>query len=149
MELLVVCSVSALVTFAFGTVVLVVTHPEGPRDVSKSSWRRYWTSPFWGPLLVLLMYFAVPDAPDDALCAQIITQTEDYELEISGIYLELSQNDVVVFPSAIRRKSIKAWEDKENAKENAKETAKEDAAKKIRNELKLEMINQLENKNVQ
>lgn len=144
MELLVVCSVSALVTFAFGTVVLVVAHPEGPRDVSKSSWRRYWTSPLLGPILVLLLYFSVPDASDDALCAQIIAQTEDYELEISGIYLEMSQNDVVVFPSAIRRKSIKAWEDKENAKE----TAKENAAKEIRNELKLKMINQLENNDV-
>ena len=139
MELLSVCLVSAFATLACGMVVLVVTHPRGPQDVSKSSWRLFWTSPIFGPLLVLPMYFLVPNAPDDTLCAEIITHTEDYELEISGIYLELSQNDVVVFPSAIRRKSIKAWRDKENAKE----TAKEDATKEIRNKLKLQMINQI------
>ena len=56
----------------------------------------------------------------------------------------MSQNDVIVFPSAIRRRSIRAWRDKENAKE----TAKEDAAKEVRNQLQLQMINQIGKKNV-
>ena len=139
MELLAVCILSALAILACGTIVLVAAHPRGPQDVSKSSWRLYQISPFLGPLIMATVYFSVPNAPDDAICAQIIAHTEDYELEISGIYLEISQNDVVVFPSAIRRKSIEAWRDKENAVK----TAKEDAAKEIRNKLKLQMINQI------
>ena len=145
MELALACILSAGVLFALTTVLVIAKYPD-PKDCPDTVFKFLFLSPLIGALVGGGIYYVeTPNSPDDQIVAEIIAHTEDYKVEISGIYLEMSQNNVVVFPSAVRRKSIKAWKDKENAKE----TAKEDAAKEIRNELKLQMINQIGNNDVQ